>query len=45
MAFAGQYWSSTLYVKGPVQNGRNQAAFGFNFADGHIKAYGTGLDF
>lgn len=45
MIFAGQYWSSTLYVKGPVQNGRNQAAFGFNFADGHIKAYGTGLDF
>lgn len=45
MAFAGQYWSATLYVKGPVQNGRNQAAFGFNFADGHIKAYGTGLDF
>ncbi len=45
MIFAGQYWSSTLYVKGPVQNGRNQGAFGFNFADGHIKAYGTGLDF
>lgn len=45
MAFAGQYWSSTLYVKGPVMNGRNQGAFGFNFADGHIKAYGTGLDF
>ena len=45
MAFAGQYWSSTLYVKGPVQNGRNQAAFGFNFADGHIKAYGIGVDF
>ncbi|MGP6086699.1 Lcl C-terminal domain-containing protein [Antarctobacter jejuensis] len=45
MAFAGQYWSSTLYVKGPVINGRNQGAFGFNFADGHIKSYGTGLDF
>ncbi|MFD0980061.1 Lcl C-terminal domain-containing protein [Tropicimonas aquimaris] len=45
MIFAGQYWSSTLYVKGPVMNGRNQGAFGFNFADGHIKAYGTGLDF
>ena len=26
-------------------NGRNQGAFGFNFADGHIKSYGTGLDF
>jgi hypothetical protein len=45
MVFAGQYWSSTLYVKGPVMNGANQGAFGFNFADGHIKAYGTGLDF
>lgn len=45
MIFAGQYWSSTLYLKGPVINGRNQGAFGFNFADGHIKAYGTGLDF
>ena len=45
MAFAGQYWSSTLFVKGPIINGQNQGAFGFNFADGHIKAYGTGLDF
>lgn len=45
MIFAGQYWSSTLYVKGPVMNGANQGAFGFNFADGHIKSYGTGLDF
>ena len=45
MVFAGQYWSSTLYVKGPVINGKNQGAFGFNFADGHIKAYGTGKDF
>lgn len=45
MIFAGQYWSSTLYVKGPVMNGQNQGAFGFNFADGHIKSYGTGLDF
>ncbi|MEO9528435.1 DUF1566 domain-containing protein [Roseibium sp.] len=45
LPFAGQYWSSTLYVKGPVMNERNQGAFGFNFADGHIKAYGTGLDF
>ena len=45
MKFAGQYWSSTLYIKGPVMDGKRQAAFGFNFADGHIKAYGTGLDF
>ena len=45
LMFAGQYWSSTLYIKGPVMNGMNQGAFGFNFADGHIKSYGTGLDF
>lgn len=45
MIFAGQYWSNTLYVKGPVMNDRNQGAFGFNFSDGHIKSYGTGLDF
>ncbi|MGL4237429.1 DUF1566 domain-containing protein [Tabrizicola sp.] len=45
MIFAGQYWSSTLYVKGPIINGQNEGAFGFNFSDGHIKAYGTGLDF
>lgn len=45
MIFAGQFWSSTLYVKGPIINGQNQGAFGFNFADGHIKAYGTGLNF
>lgn len=45
LVFAGQYWSSTLYIKGPVMNGMNQGAFGFNFADGHIKSYGTGLDF
>jgi hypothetical protein len=44
MIFAGQYWSSTLYVKGPVMSGANQGAFGFNFADGHIKSYGSGLD-
>lgn len=44
MVFAGQYWSNTLYAKGPIIGGKNQAAFGFNFADGHIEAYGTGLD-
>lgn len=46
MVFAGQYWSSTKYVKGGVQdyqnNGAIEAAFGFNFADGHIKGYETG---
>jgi hypothetical protein len=45
LLFAGQYWSSTLYVKGGVQNyskhGSLQGAFGFNFADGHIKSYET----
>ena len=36
----GQYWSSNLYI-GDVFNGQ-EAAFGFNFADGHIKGYPTG---
>lgn len=45
MPFAGQYWSSTKYVKGPLQNIKMEGAFGFNFADGHIKAYETGLYF
>ncbi|WP_299780920.1 DUF1566 domain-containing protein [uncultured Formosa sp.] len=43
MPYAGQYWSSTKYVKGPIQNIGIEGAFGFNFADGHIKAYETGL--
>ncbi|WP_103191570.1 Lcl C-terminal domain-containing protein [Formosa algae] len=43
MPYAGQYWSSTKYVKGPIQNIEIEGAFGFNFADGHIKAYETGL--
>lgn len=45
MPFAGQYWSSTKYTKGPLQNIKMEGAFGFNFADGHIKAYETGLYF
>lgn len=49
MLFAGQYWSSTIYVKNGVQNydnnGSIQGAFGFNFADGHIKSYETGYWF
>jgi len=45
MPYAGQYWSSTKYVKGPLQNIKMEGAFGFNFADGHIKAYETGLYF
>lgn len=45
MPFAGQYWSSTKYVKGGIQSDNIEGAFGFNFADGHIKAYETGLYF
>ncbi len=49
LAFAGQFWSSTPYVKGAVQNftrnGGIQGGFGFNFSDGHIKSYETGLYF
>lgn len=43
--YAGQYWSSTKYVKGGLQTESIEGAFGFNFADGHIKAYETGLYF
>jgi hypothetical protein len=42
MFFAGQFWSSTKYVKGPIQDSEIEGAFGFNFSDGHIKAYETG---
>lgn len=45
MMYAGQYWSSTKYVKGGVQNIEIEGAFGFNFADGHIKSYETGYYF
>jgi hypothetical protein len=49
LLFAGQYWSSTVYVKGGLQqypqHGGIQGAFGFNFADGHIKSYETGYYF
>lgn len=44
-AYAGQYWSSTKYVKGGLQTDNIEGAFGFNFADGHIKSYETGLYF
>lgn len=43
--YAGQYWSSTKYVKGGLQTNNIEGAFGFNFADGHIKSYETGLYF
>jgi len=42
--YAGQYWSSTLYVKGPIVS-TGQGVFGFNFSDGHIKAYPAGYAF
>lgn len=49
LLFAGQYFSSTVYVKGGVQNYDEhesiQGVFGFNFADGHIKSYETGYFF
>lgn len=46
MAFATQFWSSNVYnvnvVGGaPDDDEAYVAAHGFNFADGHIKAYGT----
>ncbi|MDO6563193.1 DUF1566 domain-containing protein [Amphritea sp. 1_MG-2023] len=46
MAYIGQYWSITKYTLGPVHNTENvEAAFGYNFADGHIKSYETGYVF
>lgn len=45
IAYAAQYWSSTKYVKGGLQTNNIEGAFGFNFADGHIKSYETGLYF
>ena len=45
MMFAGQFWSSTLYLGGGITDEDIQGAFGFNFADGHIKSYGTGYYF
>lgn len=46
MMFAGQFYSSTVYVKNDIQNfikhGGLQGVFGFNFSDGHIKSYETG---
>ena len=37
-----QFWSSTKYV-GTVF-GNQEAAFGVNFADGHIKGYPVGIE-
>lgn len=49
LMFAGQFYSSTLYVKNDIQNftknGGLQGVFGFNFSDGHIKSYETGKFF
>ena len=44
--YAGQYWSSTRYEVTPANDTEDQMKyFGFNFADGHIKAYGTAYSF
>lgn len=45
MLYAGQYWSSTKYLIEGLQIDNIEGAFGMNFADGHIKAYETGLYF
>ncbi|WP_417697008.1 hypothetical protein [Psychromonas sp.] len=46
MAYIGQYWSISKYTQRPVHDTENvDAAFGYNFADGHIKAYETGYIF
>lgn len=45
MSYAGQYWSSTKYVKGGFQDNDIEGAFEYNFADGHIKSYEAGLYF
>ena len=46
MKFATQFWSSNVYNINPVGGAPDDdnayvSAFGFNFADGHIKSYGT----
>ncbi len=44
--YAGQYWSSTRYTVLPNNETEDQMKyFGFNFADGHIKSYGTAYSF
>lgn len=44
--YLGQYWSITKYDRGPVQATQDvEVAFGFNFADGHLKGYETGYEF
>lgn len=49
LMFAGQFYSSTVYVKNDVQNFTRhdglQGVFGFNFSDGHIKSYESGKFF
>lgn len=45
LLFASQYWSSSIYKIQGVQPDGKEGAFGMNFADGHIKAYGTGKYF
>jgi hypothetical protein len=48
MPFAGHFWSSTIYTGGEIVNRESlglQVAFGFNFADGHIKSFETGYNY
>lgn len=40
--YIGQFWTSTLYELGPLQEDEIEGAFGVNFGDGHIKSYETG---
>jgi hypothetical protein len=45
MMYAAQYWSSNIYLIEGIQDDGKEGAFGMNFADGHIKGYGTGMYF
>lgn len=45
LLYAAQYWSSNIYLIEGVQSDGKEGAFGMNFSDGHIKAYGTGKYF
>jgi hypothetical protein len=40
--YIGQFWTSTLYELGAIQEDGIEGAFGVNFGDGHIKCYETG---
>lgn len=44
-AMGSTYWSSNQYLVGGLIDGDALGAFGYNFADGHLKAYPTGYSF